>query len=136
MRARGTTELKDVWEHLPPVVRWVVSSTGFGRLASALDETPRSTAVLCALGERWWDTTHTFHFGFGEMTVTPIDVQQLLGLDCDGEQIEVDRSLRVRPEAVRAALDDVGRIVSGDSIRLSLLKDVLLCRVIDVEDGL
>ena len=93
----------------------MVSSANFGRLA-ALDEMPRSTAVLCALGERWSDTTHTFHFGFGEMTVTPIDVQQLLGMNCDGEQIEVACSLRVRPEAVHAALGDVGRIVSGDSI--------------------
>ena len=37
---------------------------------------------------------------------------------------------------VRSALGDVGRIVSGDSIRLSLPKDVLLGRVIDVEDGM
>ena len=48
----------------------------------------------------------------------------------------MDRSLRVRPEAVRATLGDVGRIVFRDSIRLSLLKDVLLSRVVDVEDGL
>ena len=118
------------------MVRWVVSSAGFGRLASALDETLRSIAVLSTLGERWWDTTHNFHFGFGEMTMITIDVQKLLGLDYNGQQIEVDRSLRVRLEAVRATLGDVGRIVFGDSIRLSLLKDVLLSRVVDVEVGL
>ena len=60
-----------------------------------------------------WDTTHTFHFGFGEMMMTPIDVQQLLGLSCEGMQIEVDRILRVTPEAMTAGLGDVERVVSG-----------------------
>ncbi|KDP35067.1 hypothetical protein JCGZ_11037 [Jatropha curcas] len=29
--------------------------------------------LLCALAERWWDTTNTFHFSWGELTLTPVD---------------------------------------------------------------
>ncbi|KDP27014.1 hypothetical protein JCGZ_22089 [Jatropha curcas] len=29
--------------------------------------------LLGALAERWWDTTNTFHFPWGEMTMTPTD---------------------------------------------------------------
>jgi len=113
----------------------MVSLVGFRRLSFVLDETPCSTAILCALGERWWDTTHTFHFGFGEITVTPIYVQQLLGLDYEGVQIEEDRTLKVTPEVVTATLGDVERVVSGDSLRLSLLRDLLLRRRIDESDS-
>ena len=37
-------------------------------------------ALLKALAERWWDTTNTFHFPCGEMTVTPTDLTMISGL--------------------------------------------------------
>ena len=33
-----------------------------------------------ALMERWNDCTHTFIFGFGEMTLTPVDYTAITGL--------------------------------------------------------
>ena len=33
-----------------------------------------------ALAERWWATTDTFHFGWGEMTMTPADFSAISGI--------------------------------------------------------
>lgn len=36
---------------------------------------------LCgALAACWWKTTHTFHFSFGEMGITPLDFTMLTGI--------------------------------------------------------
>lgn len=44
--------------------------------------------ALCgALGERWWPTTSSFHFSFGEMTITLEDVSRILGLSITGDPI-------------------------------------------------
>ena len=36
--------------------------------------------LLSALAERWWPTTDTFHFGWGEMTMTPEDFSAIFGI--------------------------------------------------------
>jgi hypothetical protein len=36
--------------------------------------------LVYALIERWWDTTHTFHFLQGEIGITPLDVTMLTGM--------------------------------------------------------
>ena len=43
--------------------------------------------MLKAFAERWWATTNTFHFNFGEMTITPLDFSMLTGLPCGGTAI-------------------------------------------------
>jgi hypothetical protein len=37
-------------------------------------------SLIYALIERWWDTTHTFHFPQGEIGITPLDVTMLTGM--------------------------------------------------------
>lgn len=44
-------------------------------------------ALLTALVERWRPETHTFHFSFGEMTLTLEDVSCLWGLPISGEPV-------------------------------------------------
>ncbi|KDP20646.1 hypothetical protein JCGZ_03753 [Jatropha curcas] len=39
--------------------------------------------LLGALAERWWDTTNTFHFSWGEMTMTPVDFSVITGIPFD-----------------------------------------------------
>ena len=46
--------------------------------------------LITALVERWRPETNTFHFTFGEMTVTLEDVYMLMGLPVVGEPIKVD----------------------------------------------
>ncbi|KDP25160.1 hypothetical protein JCGZ_24262 [Jatropha curcas] len=46
---------------------------------------PRFPPAMCyALMERWNDCTHTFVFGFGEMTLTPADYTAIIGLRFHG----------------------------------------------------
>ena len=41
--------------------------------------------LVCALLDRWRPETHSFHFPWGEMTLTLEDVALLFGLPCSGE---------------------------------------------------
>ncbi|KDP22630.1 hypothetical protein JCGZ_02825 [Jatropha curcas] len=36
--------------------------------------------LLCAFAERWWDTTNTFHFSWGELTMTHTDFSVIFGI--------------------------------------------------------
>ncbi|KDP24267.1 hypothetical protein JCGZ_26618 [Jatropha curcas] len=63
-----------------------VVAAGFRDYAAGLRRTqPRfSPAMRYALMERWNDCTRTFVFGFGEMTLTPIDYAAITGLRFTG----------------------------------------------------
>ncbi|BBN67991.1 hypothetical protein Prudu_245S001200 [Prunus dulcis] len=51
----------------------------------------RDRPLLVALAERWWDTTHTFHFDeVGEMTMTPTDFAAITGLRVGGKRLTYD----------------------------------------------
>ncbi|KDP38292.1 hypothetical protein JCGZ_05178 [Jatropha curcas] len=62
-----------------------VVAAGFGDYAAGLRRTqPRfPLATRYALMERWNDCTHSFIFGFGEMTLTPADYTAITGLGFD-----------------------------------------------------
>ena len=45
--------------------------------------------LLSALAERWWPTTNTFHFGWGEMTMTPADFSAISGIPFGTRPLEV-----------------------------------------------
>ncbi|KDP42262.1 hypothetical protein JCGZ_01586 [Jatropha curcas] len=63
-----------------------VIAAGFGDYAAGLHCTQPHfpPAMRYALMERWKDCTHTFVFGFGEMTLTPIDYAAITGLRFTG----------------------------------------------------
>ncbi|KDP21603.1 hypothetical protein JCGZ_03607 [Jatropha curcas] len=63
-----------------------VVAAGFGDYATGLRRTePRfPPAMRYALMERWNDCTHSFIFGFGEMTLTPADYTAITELGFDG----------------------------------------------------
>ena len=42
---------------------------------------------MCALVERWMDTTHSFHLPFGEITITPLDFATITELSFCREPI-------------------------------------------------
>ncbi|KDP30155.1 hypothetical protein JCGZ_18116 [Jatropha curcas] len=46
--------------------------------------------MRCALMDRWNDCTHSFIFGFGEMTLTPVDYTTITGLGFDGPVAPLD----------------------------------------------
>ncbi|KDP29591.1 hypothetical protein JCGZ_19357 [Jatropha curcas] len=68
----SATDASAFWDLLDPPMRARVVAAGFRDYAAGLRRTqPRfPPAMRYALMERWNDCTHTFVFGFGEMTFT------------------------------------------------------------------
>ena len=54
-------------------------------------------ALLKALAERWWDTTNTFHFLCGELTMTPMDLTLITGLRFGPRALEFYDDWRTLP---------------------------------------
>ncbi|KDP22974.1 hypothetical protein JCGZ_01731 [Jatropha curcas] len=88
----SSTDASAFWDLLYSPMRSRVVAAGFGDYAAGLRRTqPRfPPAMRYALMERWNDCTHSFIFGFGEMTLTPADYTVITGLGFDGEVAPLD----------------------------------------------
>ncbi|KDP35114.1 hypothetical protein JCGZ_11127 [Jatropha curcas] len=88
----SSTDASAFWDLLDPPMRARVVATDFGDYAAGLRRTqPRFPPVMrYALMERWNDYTHTFVFGFGEMTLTPVDYVAITGLRFAGPVAPLD----------------------------------------------
>ncbi|KDP40393.1 hypothetical protein JCGZ_03963 [Jatropha curcas] len=92
-RAGGSsTNTSAFWDLLDPPMHAQVIAAGFGYYAAGLRRTqPRfPPAMRYVLMERWNDYTHTFIFGFGEITLTPADYTAITGLRFDGSVAPLD----------------------------------------------
>ncbi|KDP20519.1 hypothetical protein JCGZ_05082 [Jatropha curcas] len=78
----SATDAFAFWDLLDPPMRARVVAAGFEDYAAGLHRTqPRfPPAMRYALMERWNDCTHTFVFGFGKVTLTPVDYAAITGL--------------------------------------------------------
>ncbi|KDP24571.1 hypothetical protein JCGZ_26567 [Jatropha curcas] len=86
-RSSGSaTDASTFWDLLDPPMRARVIAAGFGDYAAGLRRTQPlfPPAMRYALMERWNDCTHTFVFGFGKMTLTPVDYAAITGLRFTG----------------------------------------------------
>ncbi|KDP39462.1 hypothetical protein JCGZ_05143 [Jatropha curcas] len=88
----SSTDASTFWDLMDPPMRARVVAAGFGDYAAGLRRTqPRfPPAMRNALMERWNDCTHTFVFGFGEMTLTSADYVAIMGLRFDGPIAPLD----------------------------------------------
>ncbi|KAI8551106.1 hypothetical protein RHMOL_Rhmol06G0159300 [Rhododendron molle] len=87
----GSAAVPTFWERLPGAVQGIVRQAGFGEFVGVLARgVCNDRPVVRALAERWWDTTNTFHFSFGELTVTPLDFAAITGLRVGGDPIPFD----------------------------------------------
>src|ERR1041384_4636227 len=50
--------------------------------------------LLGGLAERWWISSNTFHFGFGEMTMTPVEFSVISGVPFGTRRLELFRDWR------------------------------------------
>ncbi|CAB4278440.1 unnamed protein product [Prunus armeniaca] len=68
-----------------------VKEVGFFPFVSILRHGKKRDRPLVALAERWWDTTHTFHFDeVGEMTMTSMNFAAITGLRVGGKRLRYD----------------------------------------------
>ncbi|KDP30404.1 hypothetical protein JCGZ_18147 [Jatropha curcas] len=88
----SATDVSAFWDLLDPPIRARVVAAGFGDYAAGLRRTQPhfSPAMRYALMERWNDCTHTFVFGFGEMTLTPVDYAAITSLRFTGPVAPLD----------------------------------------------
>ncbi|KDP30610.1 hypothetical protein JCGZ_16941 [Jatropha curcas] len=92
-RAGGSsTDASAFWDLLGPPMHSRVIAAGFGDYAAGLHRTQPQfpPAMRYVLMERWNDCTHTFIFGFGEMTLMPVDYTAITGLGFDGRAAPLD----------------------------------------------
>ncbi|KDP26193.1 hypothetical protein JCGZ_22689 [Jatropha curcas] len=105
----SATDASAFWDLLDPPMRARVVAVGFRDYAAGLHRTqPRfPPAMRYALMERWNDCTHTFIFGFGEMTLTPVDYAAITGLRFTGPVPPLDawyQTATLRAQLVRSLL--------------------------------
>ncbi|KDP22941.1 hypothetical protein JCGZ_01810 [Jatropha curcas] len=88
----SSTDASAFWDLLDLPMQARVIAAGFGDYAAGLRRTQLHflPAMRYALMERWNDCTHTFVFGFGEMTLTPVDYAAITGLSFTGPVAPLD----------------------------------------------
>ncbi|KDP32645.1 hypothetical protein JCGZ_14861 [Jatropha curcas] len=72
--------------------------------------------LLCALAERWWDTTNTFYFSWGKLTLTPADFSVISGIPFGIRPIELydDWRTEISPDRMVVLIGiDLPRIVES-----------------------
>lgn len=83
---RQYTARQGVWE-LQADQRALLDTWGFGVFANPYSVPQNDITLIKALVERWRPETNTFHFPFGEMTITLEDVYMIMGLPISGRAL-------------------------------------------------
>ena len=92
---RQSTSLLNQWEFEPYQIH-LLQRWGFGMFTNPRAIMQNDVALITSLVERWRSETNTFHFTFGEMTVTLEDVYMLTGLPVVGEAVTLSDLINVK----------------------------------------
>ncbi|PON32401.1 Aminotransferase-like mobile domain containing protein [Trema orientale] len=107
------------YNELPLPVRNKVDAAEFRPLLSTQPITNLDGSLIQALAEKWWDTTHSFHFEhMGEMTLTPKDFSALTGLAVAGSPIRIDMNAHRRNADIVKYFGPAFRSVICRSVRV------------------
>lgn len=93
IKGGGSNRICAIWyKNLPEPVKDRIADAGFGEFIKCLViNGRRDRQLVIALAERWWDTTHTFHFdNIGEMTMMPKDFSAITSVQVFGKPLEYD----------------------------------------------
>lgn len=74
----------------------LLSHWGFGGFTNPRAVPQNDISSITSLIERWRLKTNTFHFNFGEMTITLEDVYMLLGLPVSGRALTTTELSKVK----------------------------------------
>ncbi|XP_057450551.1 protein MAIN-LIKE 1-like [Lotus japonicus] len=102
-----------------------IVKAGFGPIISINDVTIDQQLVN-ALVERWRRETHTFHFPYGEATITLQDVLLQLGLPIDGDAVTGSSSNEWGPTCLRLLGDSPPfNQLKGSMVKLTWLETLI-----------
>ncbi|KAI5338688.1 hypothetical protein L3X38_017960 [Prunus dulcis] len=119
IRGCGNNDICATWYNkaMHDTVKAKVKESGFLPFLSILGHGKKGERpLLVALAERWWDTTHTFHFNeVGEMTMTPTDFAAITGLRVGGKRLTYDLDIyRNKKKVVKLFGKPIADLLAGE----------------------
>ncbi|KAI5324152.1 hypothetical protein L3X38_033225 [Prunus dulcis] len=119
IRGCGNNDICATWYNkaMHDAVKAKVKESGFLPFLSILGHGKKGDKpLLVALAERWWDTTHTFHFDkVGEMTMTPTDFAAITGLRVSGKRLTYDLDIyRNKKKVVKLFGKPIADLLAGE----------------------
>lgn len=134
----GLPLIRDWYAELPNEVRLKIYNTGLKPLIEGFSSVEIDNALIQALAEKWWDTTHTFHFDkFGEMTLTPKDFSAITGISIGGKVLNLDKNIHRNYDELQRLLGEPITGFRGRSIHVHCLSEAyrgLKCKETDKQD--
>ncbi|KAL8131526.1 hypothetical protein AgCh_007452 [Apium graveolens] len=134
--AGGVRDKLDIRQYTTNHQQWILSGPqrellsqwGFSAFMNNRSVPQNNIRLITALVERWRPGTNTFHFPFGELTITLDDVYMIMGLPVKGRpvthrELDVPKAYWMR-EWHDARLDEVGRKdMYRDGVKLYKLRE-------------
>ena len=128
MRLHGCGEVglvKKWYTELAPQVREIVDGCIFKQLLENITMREVENGLIQSMAERWWDTTHTFHFGdIREITMTPTDFAAIAGLPVHGNSIRQNNGRCFTNQWLKKVLGEPIVLLGTMKIQVSWLYDV------------
>ncbi|GMY25451.1 protein MAIN-LIKE 1-like isoform X6 [Fagus crenata] len=127
LRARGGLQgLPAWWGKIHPPIGAKIRAAGLGFFLDAISHhltEHKDLILMCAMSERFWDTTNTFHLPkIGEMTLTPEDFTMISGLSFGGHWLVMDHEIEGKKKQLKESLGAMPQYVRGTSVKLTWLK--------------
>jgi hypothetical protein len=127
LRARGGLQgLPAWWGKIHPPIGAKIRAAGLGFFLDAISHhltEHKDLILMCAMSERFWDTTNTFHLPkIGEMTLTPEDFTMISGLSFGGHWLVMDHEIEGKKKQLKESLGTTPQYVRGTSVKLTWLK--------------
>ncbi|KAF6161845.1 hypothetical protein GIB67_001143 [Kingdonia uniflora] len=109
------------WIVVYPTLKKLVDGMGFADFCS-INAGNSDNRLIHALVERWWPSTHTFHFPCGELGFTPLDFVMLTGISFGrGRELPYDEGYSKLEEATNMFPGITSFDMSATSIRVGYL---------------
>lgn len=83
MRGSWYRCMSEYFDQLPEPILDRLHASPFGEFLALPRFAHVDRCLVEALTERWWPTTHTFHFPDFELGLTPLDFYMLTGIEVD-----------------------------------------------------
>ncbi|GMY09102.1 protein MAIN-LIKE 1-like isoform X6 [Fagus crenata] len=127
LRARGGLQgLPAWWGKIHPPIGAKIRAAGLGFFLDAISHhltEHKDLILMCAMSERFWDTTNTFHLPkIGEMTLTPKDFTMISGLSFGGHWLVMDHEIEGKKKQLKESLGTMPQYVRDTSVKLTWLK--------------
>lgn len=124
MKCHKQTERLSMWKLKTRDVEKFISQTGLSHLVDCMHG-DLNMPLISAFVERWHPETNSFHFPFGEMTITLHDVAYILNVSVVGEAIFGDHNVKELKIYLQNMLDisedDVKKEYHSGTIKLKTI---------------